>query len=214
MMMYFDKNENLSFTGDDDITRFYQVGTDVSSLPKYVRDECEARWTPEVVLAAQEARAQSDASYIAMHAPPTLDQLKQDAKSKVIAFADSVAARVTKNYPRAESDAFIAKKLEAQSVIASDSIVNASLLAKFCTRELEAINGSFTDAELKNAVVAEANKIMAKAEVFEHISAATQHLRKTAEKAIDDCETAEAIQTVLANLQAEAEQELAAILGA
>ena len=116
--------------------------------------------------------------------PPPLDQVKSQARAKVIAFADQITARITGQYPAAEVASWPTQEAEARDIVAGADAAAAPLLSTMA-------------ADAKTPLIDYANSVLVKATAYRQVVAAVKSIRDDTDVAINAATTAEAVGAAL-----------------
>ena len=134
---------------------------------------------------------------VAITAPsgPSLENVKEKATARVIAFADEVGAQLTAGYPRAEVQSWPAKAAEAKAWLADTTRAAPAII------DAEARATGNTPEQVARAVVA-------KAAFFERVAGFISGLRQKTEAAIEAATDAAGVEAALQAGLAEAQAEM------
>lgn len=116
--------------------------------------------------------------------PPPLDQVKSQARVKVIAFADQITARITGQYPAAEVASWPTQEAEARDIVAGADAAAAPLLSTMA-------------AAAKTPLIDYANSVLVKATAYRQVVAAVKSIRDDTDVAINAATTPEAVGAAL-----------------
>ena len=116
--------------------------------------------------------------------PPPLDQVKSQARAKVIAFADQITARITGQYPAAEVASWPTQEAEARDIVAGADAAAAPLLSTMA-------------ADAKTPLIDYAQSVLVKATAYRQVVAAVKSIRDDTDVAINAATTAEAVGAAL-----------------
>ncbi|MBX9619788.1 MAG: hypothetical protein K2X10_11625 [Hyphomicrobiales bacterium] len=116
--------------------------------------------------------------------PPPLDQVKSQARAKVIAFADQITARITGQYPAAEVASWPTQEAEARDIVAGADAAAAPLLSTMA-------------ADAKTPLTDYAQSVLVKATAYRQVVAAVKSIRDDTDVAINAATTAEAVGAAL-----------------
>lgn len=117
-------------------------------------------------------------------AAPPLDQVKAQARTRVVAFADQITARITGQYPAAEVASWPTQEAEARAIVAGADAADAPLISALATA-----------AEMTLADYA--GSVLAKAAVYRQVVASVKAIRDATDAEIEAAATHEAVAAAL-----------------
>lgn len=123
---------------------------------------------------------------------PDLDGVKAEAVRTMIAYADSITARITSRYPAAEVASWTVQEIEARAVLDGGGAEAAPLLS------LSAPASGMSLTEFAQLVIDNAA-------FYRHVIAAVQAVRWATEEAINAADSPEAVADALENARVIAE---------
>lgn len=153
------------------------------------RQKVRCAWDAAIDLAADgkwRVRTQSD----------DLDDARMKARRKIIAYADTIAARITGQYPQAEVMTWDAQEAEAKAVLAGDALEPDALLLQMA-------------AAAKTDIKAYATRVMAKARGYRSVVIAVKTIRDQAEAALEACASPTEVDAAMTALRAAADARAA-----